>query len=109
MDKFYYIIVLPNLSTLKMRGTTNHSSGGGALFAKSCLTLVTPWTVACQAPLSLEFSRQEYLSGLPFSSPGDLPNPSIKPVSLALAGRFFTTKLSGKPSYEVYSMNWFTF
>ena len=79
------------------------------LVTKSCLTLVTPWTVACQAPLSLEFSRQEYLSGLPFSSPGDLPNPSIKPVSLALAGRFFTTKLSGKPSYEVYSMNWFTF
>ena len=53
-----------------------------------------PWTVACQAPLSLEFSTQEYWSGLPFLPPGDLPNPGIKPTSLtspALAGEFFTT------------------
>ena len=41
----------------------------------------TPWTVACQVPLSLGFSRQEYWSGLPFSSPGDLPDPGIKPGS----------------------------
>ena len=79
------------------------------LVTKPCPTLETLWTVACQVPLSLEFSRQEYLSGLPFSSPGDLPDPSIEPVSLALAGRFFTTELSVKPSYEVYSMNCFTF
>ena len=55
---------------------------------------VTLWTVARQAPLSMGFSRQEYWSGLPFSSPGDLPNPGIKPsslMSLALKGRFFTT------------------
>ena len=54
----------------------------------------TPWTVACQAPLSKGFSRQEYWSGLSFPSPGDLPGPGIKPESLAspaLAGRFFTT------------------
>ena len=44
--------------------------GGGSLVAKSCLTLETPWTVACQAPLSMGFSRQEYCSGLPFSSLG---------------------------------------
>ena len=44
----------------------------------------TPWTVAQQAPLSTEFSRQEYWSGLPFLSPGDLPEPGIKPVSPAL-------------------------
>ena len=53
---------------------------------------VTPWTAACQAPLSMGFSRQEYWSGLPFPSPGDLPNPGIEPVSLlspALAARFF--------------------
>ena len=52
----------------------------------------TPWTVACHAPLSMEFSRQEYWSGVPI--PGDLPNPGIQPVSLAspaLAGGFFTT------------------
>ena len=45
----------------------------------------TPWTVAHQAPLSMEFSRQEYWSKLPFSSPGDLPNPGIEPMSLASA------------------------
>ena len=57
---------------------------GGSLFAKSCLTLATPWTVVCQAPLSLGFSRQEYWSGLPFPSPGDLLNPGIEPGSPAL-------------------------
>ena len=45
---------------------------------------MTPWTVACQALLSMEFSRQEYWSGLPFPFPGDLPNPGIKPSSPAL-------------------------
>ena len=44
----------------------------------------TLWTVAHQAPLSMEFSRQEYWSGLPFPSPGDLPNPGIEPMSPAL-------------------------
>ena len=57
---------------------------GGALVAKSCRTLVTPWTVACQAPLSMGLSRQEYWSGLPFPSPGDFPNPEIEPGSPAL-------------------------
>ena len=60
----------------------------------------TPWTVACQAPLSVEFSRPEYWSGLPFPSPGDLPNPGIEPrspASPALAGGFFTTVSPGKP------------
>ena len=54
----------------------------------------TLWTVAHQAPLSMEFSRQEYWSGLPCSPPGDLPNPGIEPMSLmspALVGAFFTT------------------
>ena len=56
---------------------------------------VTLWTVACQAPLSMRFFRQEYWSGLPFPPPGDLPKPGIKltsPASPALAGRFFTTR-----------------
>ena len=48
---------------------------------QSCLTLATPWTVACLAPLSMEFSRQEYWSGLPFPSPEDLPDPGIEPRS----------------------------
>ena len=42
---------------------------------------VTPWTEACQAPLRMEFSRQKYWSGLPFPSPGDLPDPGTEPVS----------------------------
>ena len=46
----------------------------------------------------MEFSRQEYWSGLPFPFPGDLPNPEIEPVSPALAGRFFTTEPLGKPN-----------
>ena len=62
-----------------------------------------PWTVACQASLSLGFSRQEYWRGLPFPSPGDLPDPRIKPTSLrspALASRFFTTSAN----WEAYSV-----
>ena len=51
----------------------------------SCVQLfATPWTVASQAPLSIGFSRQEYWSGLPFPSPGDLPKPGIEPRSPAL-------------------------
>ena len=59
----------------------------------------TPWTVACQVPLSMEFSRQEYWSRLPFPSPGDLPYPGFKPTSLAspaLAVGFFTTVPPGR-------------
>ena len=55
-------------------------------------------TVACQAPLSMGFCRQEYLSGLPCPPPGNLPDPAIKPASLALAGGFFTTKPPAKPN-----------
>ena len=49
------------------------------------------WIVAHQAPLSIGFSRQEYWNGLPYPSPGDLPDPGIEPMSLALAGGFFIT------------------
>ena len=52
------------------------------------------WNVPCQTPLSMEYSRHEYWSGLPFPSPGKFPDPGIEPMSLvypALAGRFFTT------------------
>ena len=58
---------------------------------------VTPWTVACQAPPSMEFSRQEYWSGLPFPSPGDLPNPGIEPVSPTLHANTLPSEPSGKP------------
>ena len=58
---------------------------------------VTPWTVACQAPLSMGFSRQEYWSGLPFPSPEDLPNPGIKPGSPALQADALSSEPPGKP------------
>ena len=55
------------------------------------------WTVALQAPLSIGFPSQEYRSGLPFLSPGDLPNPGVEPMSPTLAGEFFTTEPPGQP------------
>ena len=63
--------------------------GGGGLVAKSCQTLATLWTVALQALLSIGFLRQEYWSGLPFPSPGDLPDPGIEPTSPAWQADFF--------------------
>ena len=66
---------------------------GDGLVAKLCLTLMTPWTITRQAPLSLGFSRQEYWSGLPFPSPGDLPTPGIEPRSPALQADSLLTKL----------------
>ena len=61
--------------------------------------LATPCTLAYQAPLSMGFPRQEYLSGLPFPTPGDRPNPGIEPVShVSCIGGFFTTVLPGKLS-----------
>ena len=57
----------------------------------------TPWTVAHQAPLSMGFSRQEYWSGLPFPSPGDLPNPGIEPWSPALQMDSLPSEPPGKP------------
>ena len=71
------------------------SGSNCGLAAMSCPTLVTPRTVALQAPLSMGFLRQEYWSGLPFPSPGDLPNPGSKPVSPPLADGFFNTEPPG--------------
>ena len=69
--------------------------------ARLCATL---WTVACQAPLSMGFSRQEYWSGLPCPPPGDLPNPGIEPASLmspALAGRFLSTSVTWEVLFDI--------
>ena len=71
------------------------TGGGGDLVTKSCLTLVTPWTVAHQALLSIGFSRQEYWSGLPFPSPGNLPYPGIEPGSPVLQADSLLTELQG--------------
>ena len=72
--------------------------------AQSCRTLQTQWTVASQAPLSMGLSWQEYWTGLPSPSPGDLPDPGTERVSSvapALAGRFFTTELPGKAVWKI--------
>ena len=70
-------------------------SGGGGIVAKSCPTLPTPWTVACQPPLSMGSSKQEYWSGLPFPSSVGLPNPVTKPGSPALKADSLLTQLRG--------------
>ena len=62
---------------------------------------VTPWTIAYQAPPSMGFSRQEYWSGLPFPSPGDLPNPGIEPKSPTFQADTLPSELPGK-SKELY-------
>ena len=67
-------------------------------------SFATPWTVACQAPLSLGFSGQEYWNGLPFPSPGELPHSGIEPVSPALTGGFFTAERPGNPGGAFASM-----
>ena len=64
----------------------------------------TPWTVAHQSPPSMGFSRQEYWSGLPFPSPGDLPDPGIEPKSPALQADALTSEPLGKPVISCYAM-----
>ena len=58
----------------------------------------TPWTIACQAPLSMGFSRPEYWSGLPFPSPGDLPDPGMEPGSPILQADSLPSEPPGKPN-----------
>jgi len=69
---------------------------------------VTPWTVAQQVPLSMEFSRQEFWSGLPFPSPGDVPNPEIKPGYLTIQADSLPSELvknhrTGKGQFSFHS------
>jgi len=82
---------------------------GSVICAVLCLVAsvmtdsATPWTVACQAPLAMGFSRQEYWSGLPFPPSGDLPNPGIEPESLCLLHWQVGSLLlapPGKPKYR---------
>ena len=78
------------------QGKPKSTGVGESEVTQSCPTLCDPWTVAHQAPLSTGFARQEYWSGLPFPSPGDLPDSGIEPASLALAGRLSLCRL-GSP------------
>ena len=73
---------------------------GGGLVAKSCLTLVTPGTVACQTPLSMGFSRQEYWSGLPFPSPGIFPTQESNPGLLHCRQILYQLSHKGPPNKQ---------
>ena len=78
---------------------------------QSAQLFATSWTVACQSPLSMEFPRQEYWSGLPCPPTGDLTNPGIELpslMSLALAGRFFTSSTICKAQESVWKWKWVT-
>ena len=78
----------------------------GGLVAKSCPTVCILWPIACQTPLSIGFSRQEYWSGLPFSTARDLSNSWIEATSPVSphwqAGRFLTTESPPKPQLYIY-------
>ena len=92
-------VLLPNFKYLNSISPKRQNAESAQLF--NCVNFfATPWTVACQASLSMEFSGQEYWSRLPFLTSEDLPNPGIEPMSLeppAVVGRFFTTEPPGKP------------
>ena len=88
---FWVMSQVRNLKIILPGNPSFRRSGGGGLVAKSCPTLATLWTVARQAPLSMGFSR--HWSGLPFYSPGDLPDPGIEPRSPALQANSLPTEL----------------
>ena len=88
------LVLTANSANIKLKG---HREGIVVVRSLSHVQLfVTPWTVARQAPLSMGISKQEYWSGLPFSSPGDLPDPGIEPRFPALQVDSFPHELPGK-------------
>ena len=98
---------------LHKHNTGTHASTLSLLYGSEALRLkwkwscsvmsdsATPWTVAHQAPLSMGFSRQEYWSGVPFPSPGDLPDPGFEPRSPALQADSLPSELQGHPQFSV--------
>ena len=83
--------------SLCVSSSINWVSCACVLFLSCVWLFATPWTVAQQAPLSMGFPRQEYWSGFPFPSPGDLPHTGMEPESPTVAGGFFTTEPPGRP------------
>ena len=93
----------------RQAGFSSSLSSANAGWVRVCVLshvqlLTTPWTVTLQAPLSMKFSRQEYRSGLPFPTPGDLLDLETEPVSPALAGRFFTTTSEASSILTLFSL-----
>ena len=105
-----YVYRVPAVCTLLSWVTLQTQQSGdrvrrsGSLYSKGDMResdSAIPGTVARQAPLSMGVSRQEYWSELPFPLPGVLPDPGMEPVSLALAGGFFTTEPPAKPRGDI--------
>ena len=93
-----YTNTLVGLLYLPWPPSMGHASRGGKVKSLSCVQLfAAPWTVACQDSPSMGFARQEYWSGLPFPSPGHLPNPGTEPVSHALHAYSLPSDPPGKP------------
>ena len=84
-----------------LRDWNFHIHGGGGLIAKSCLTLVSPMDCSLPGSSPMGFSRQEYWSGLPFPSLGNLPNPGIEPRPPALQADSLLTEPPGKPIFTI--------
>ena len=97
------VLVRNLLSSSFSRSFHWRAYSGCVLVAQSCPTLCDPMTVAHQAPLSLEFSRQEYWSGLPCPSPGNLPDPGIKPRSPSLQAGSLPSEPAGKPKHTLFA------
>ena len=98
---FFYLAKCFPVSSMLLHVLIFHSFYGWIMcvwVAQLCPALVTPWTVACQAPLSIGFSRQEYWSELSFPPPGDFPNPGIEPRSPTLQVDSLPSEPAGKPS-----------
>ena len=101
------------LNRIFLRAYMVYGAGGGGLITKLCPTLATPWTIAWEASLSVGFPRQECWSGMPFSSPGSIPDPGIEPRSPALqAYSFYSLSHQGSsscpqslPASESFSMS----
>ena len=93
-----------NRATAQGRESHSCTKCGGGVVTESCPTLATPWTVAHQAPLSMEFFRQEYWSGLPFLLPGDLPDPGIKLGSPAFQADSLPSEPPEKPEMGLEPM-----
>ena len=99
-----YFRISLSISTKKKKKKAYWDLDWDCVYARSCgpvWPFVTPWTIVCQAPLSMELSRQEYCSRLPFSTPGDLLDPGVKPACPALAGGFSTTVPPGKLLHQL--------
>ena len=91
-DLGHYLNLVNKAAAGFEKTNSNFERSSGDLVAKSCLTLATPGTISHQAPLSMGFSGQEYWGGLPFPSPGDLPDPGIEHMSSAVQADSLSTE-----------------